>query len=73
MNDFNVIMLPLPASVSGFTKLTDDGFPFYTIVLNSNKSYTDIARTYMHEVEHIRNGDYDRLDVDDIENIRHIF
>lgn len=79
-NYINVILSDLPSAVQGF--VVCDGFDFYTIVLNSRLSYETQRKAYFHEISHIANGDFSRMqdinrdlsennDADSIEAIRH--
>lgn len=56
MDDIRVITMQLPGSVRAFTVRKDD---FYTIIMREDLSGQERMRTYMHEVEHIKRGDYD--------------
>ena len=58
MDDTNVRFLALPCSVKAYVVANSD--MSYTIVLNSNLSREQNVRSYAHELEHIRNGDYDK-------------
>lgn len=58
MNDAFVRFLALPAAVKAYVVANSD--MTYTIVLNSNLSREQNVRSYAHELEHIRNGDYDK-------------
>lgn len=60
----------LPSGVGGF--VVRDGNDDYTIILNANDSREANMVTYLHEREHIENGDLDRDDpADEIETDRH--
>ena len=59
----------LPAAIKGFVRLNED--ESYTIILNSRLSYQSNADTYVHELEHIKHGDYDKLSADNIEQKAH--
>ena len=56
MNDIRVISMQLPGSVRAFTVRKDD---YYTIIMRDDLSMSDRLKAYRHEVDHIRNGDYD--------------
>lgn len=58
MSDIRVVCANMPVSVKGYTIRDADGF--YTIVLNSNHSHDQNRRSYLHEIFHIENGDFDR-------------
>ena len=77
----NVVLLEMPVTVHGLT--VADGFGFYTIVLNPRLSYEMQKQTYDHEISHIMNGDFDRmqdiyrdlmdeLSADQLEALRHL-
>lgn len=58
MNNIRTIYCDLPTSIGGFTVATIDDY--FTIVINQNLSYTKNLETYRHELEHIRQGDFDK-------------
>ena len=58
-----------PASFHGMVVKDDDGF--YTILLDPNDTYEQRLRTFRHELEHILNDDFAKLDVQEIEAIAH--
>lgn len=79
-NCVRVVLVDMPTSVHGF--IVSDGFDFYTVVLNPRLSKEMQTKTYFHEISHITNGDFSRmqdinrdlmesLSADQIENIRH--
>lgn len=53
----------LPAAIGGFTiyNAEDDS---YNIYINSNHGYYEQQKTLKHELHHIYNGDFDKIDVD---------
>lgn len=57
MDNIRTIYCDMPNTIGGFTILADD---FFTIVLNQNLSHERNVQTYMHELQHIQNGDFDR-------------
>lgn len=60
----------MPGTIRGYSIACVDGS--YTIVLNSRLSFEAQRHTYMHELEHIRNGDYEiQIDVGVLEAQRH--
>lgn len=65
----NVVYADLPPKVKGFTVLKDD---YYTIVLNHNLTKEQNEVTYKHELKHIENGDFDKIDIQDIETLAHM-
>ena len=66
--DIKVVFANLPTSVKAFTVLTDG---YYTIVLNQNLSREQNKLSYLHELSHIVNNDYEKLDIQSIEANAH--
>ena len=58
----------LPPRVKGFTVLKDG---YYTIILNHNLTKEQNKLTYLHELHHIQNGDFEKIDIQDIETLAH--
>lgn len=56
MDDVRVFKIDMPMSVKGYTVKKDD---FYTIIINSNLNEAAQTETYNHELDHIKNGDFD--------------
>lgn len=56
--DVNVVLADLPGTISAYTVANPD--LSYTIVLNSRLNYERQQKAYQHEINHIKNGDYDR-------------
>lgn len=71
MNDsIKVIYYDIPCRIRGFTKKTNDDI--YYIVLNSRLSREQNQMTLVHELEHIKNGDfYNYNNVQELEFLRH--
>lgn len=68
--DVFTVFLNLPTTIKGYVKANMDNS--YTIVLNSRLSAKCNLDTYIHELSHILNGDYDTGDnADAIESLRH--
>lgn len=63
-----VILKDMPVRIKGFTK-KGDGVD--TIVLNSRLSYEQQRKSYQHEVEHLRNEDFLKDSVQQIEYDAH--
>ncbi len=63
--DVNVIEANLPARISAYTVLNPD--TSFTVVLNARLTWERRLEAYEHEIEHIKNGDYDGYDADRIE------
>lgn len=69
MDDIIIRTAPLPSNVKGFTCKKSD---FYTIIINEALDEEQRLKEYNHELEHIKNGDYDcQLSADLIEIIAH--
>lgn len=68
-NDIFVHLVDLPESVKGRVIPNEDDT--YTIVINSKISHDAQLRAYQHEIEHIKNGDFQKADVQQIESIAH--
>lgn len=63
--DVNTIELNLPTSISAYVISNAD--TSYTIVLNSKLTWERRFQAYLHELEHIKSGDYERQSADLIE------
>lgn len=60
-NNINITLnSDLPESIRGLTVANTDGT--YTVVLNARHSQETLAKTLMHEVEHIKNGDVESVE-----------
>lgn len=62
--DHRVILYNLPTKVKGMTVKTGE---YYTIILNSKHCYEQNLKSYLHELKHIKNRDFEKLDADEIE------
>lgn len=58
MENVNVKYIALPATVKSYVVANPDGT--YTIILNSNLNYEQNMKSYIHELQHIENGDCDK-------------
>lgn len=58
MENVRTIYCDLPTSIGGFTVATADDY--FTIVINQNLSYYKNLETYKHELNHIKQGDFDK-------------
>lgn len=56
--DTNILYVDMPTTIKAYTVCCDDD----TIVLNARHSMEQLMLAYHHELKHIKNGDYDRLD-----------
>lgn len=64
------VLATLPYSIKAFVVQNED--MSYTIVLNDSLSYEQNRTSYLHEYNHIINGDYDKqCSVDEIESEAH--
>ena len=63
-----VIYADLPPKVKGFTVLKEG---YYTIVLNQNLTREQNKVTYLHEMGHIENRDFEKTNIQDIESLAH--
>ena len=63
--DVNVREINLPTTISAYVASNPDAT--YTIFLNSRLTWERRMQAYQHEMEHIRNGDYERSSADLIE------
>jgi len=71
MENVFVSMVELPNSVKAYVVANADST--YTIVLNSRLNHEQNVLSYLHELDHIRNGDYDKkLNADVIELYAHV-
>lgn len=68
MSMIKVIYADLPPRVKGFTVLKDD---YYTIVLNHNLTREQNEVTYRHELKHIENKDFEKINIQSIEALAH--
>lgn len=69
MHDINVVLMDNPFGIKGSVNKNDDGS--YTVIINSKLNAEQQREVYLHEVEHIENGDFDKTDVDIIEHDAH--
>lgn len=67
--DVNTIETNLPTSISAYVVSNPDAS--YTIILNSRLTWERRMKAYLHEMDHIKNGDYERQSVDFIEMFAH--
>ena len=67
---YNTILYELPTTVGGFVVHNQDDT--YTIVLNSKLSWEDNMASYIHELKHLEENDFERsLPADVIEKLSH--
>lgn len=58
MENVFVKLIELPYSIRSYVVLNKD--QTYTIVLNSRLSHEQNLISYQHEIDHIKNGDYEK-------------
>lgn len=68
MDDVYVRLVKLPNGIHGFTMKGVDGFSIY---LDKDLDRESMLRTYEHELRHIKNGDFEKSDVQQIEYEAH--
>ncbi|WP_290772483.1 ImmA/IrrE family metallo-endopeptidase [Anaerofustis sp.] len=68
--DYSIVYLNMPIKTKGFIKYNavED---FYTIFINPKLNYEQQKETIKHEIEHIKNNDFDKIDVGAIEEENH--
>lgn len=73
MEYVQVRLIDLPFDVPGFTVYYfDNGQVFYTMLINAGLNDEQHIETYRHEMNHIDNGDFDRmLPLEKLESERH--
>jgi len=55
----NTRLIDLPTTIRGLCKKNSDGS--FTILLNARLNLEQQQCTYLHEIKHIENGDFDSL------------
>lgn len=66
----NVNLFDMPERIKGYCREDENGD--YTVILNSRLSYEENLITYMHELKHELNGDFESLNgIDEIEANSH--
>ena len=63
--DVYVHLLDNPYGVKGSVNANRDGS--YTILINPRLSWEEQRKTYLHELNHIENSDFERSNVQEIE------
>ena len=73
MERVRILLMQLPATIRGFTVYSfDEGEMYYTIIINTALNTIMQTQTYIHEVDHIKNNDFDKvISVQELESIRH--
>ena len=66
MGDIFTYIVDMPCGIGGHCNPNPDGS--YTICINGRLGYEEQKKAYLHELEHIRNNDFEKHDVVKIEN-----
>ena len=66
--DVFIYEVDMPTKIHGMTVPCSEG---YTVYLNSRLSEIQRLKAYKHELEHIDNGDYDKINTGLIERYAH--
>ena len=61
--------MDMPNELKGHVNANKDGS--YTIFINAKLNIEEQQKTYLHEIGHIHNGDFEKFDVDEIEGKAH--
>lgn len=70
LDDIFVMYKDMPTTIKGFTNANSDGT--YTVILNSRHSFAQHINSYLHELQHISNNDFETIfNFDELELIRH--
>lgn len=77
MEHIKVVLVDLPSRIHGATTyfLSDDGMEHYIMFLNSRLSAEMQKEAYDHEIQHINNKDFDKMQfisIDYLEKMRHV-
>ena len=71
MDNYSTIYSNLPCKIKGFV-VYNSVEDWHTIVLNARHSYTQNVKTFFHELQHIKNDDFNSPhSVDFIEQLVH--
>ena len=62
----NVYFVELPSRIKGYVCKNEDDT--HTIILNSRLSIEQNKQTYVHELNHIENNDFDKLIINETED-----
>lgn len=67
--DVRTVLCDMPTTVKAYT-ICKDGY--FTVILNQNLTHEQNVESYLHELKHIQNGDFDkRCNVNMIELFAH--
>lgn len=69
MDDTRIVFTKLPDHINEMVSKGSDNF--FTIYINPNQSQEGIERSYMHALQHIKKGDFEKNDVQAIEADAH--
>jgi len=67
--DINLFYLDMPCRIRGFTYEQD--INNYIIVINTKLNAEQQLKAYEHEMKHIKNGDFEKYNIDLIELATH--
>ncbi len=65
----NTILINMPVQIKGYTIKNEDDS--YSIFLNARMASNQIEKTFEHEIEHIKNEDFEKEQVQRIEAYTH--
>lgn len=65
----DAILIDFPVSIHGRTVVNEDGS--YSIFINAKLNHEMRLKAYEHEIEHIKNGDFEKNNVQNIESVAH--
>ena len=69
MPDIYHYIVPMPDGLHGASLPDTEGN--YTVYTNCNDTHERRLQAYKHELEHIKNGDFEKSDVQEIESEAH--
>lgn len=64
-DNVHVYIIDMPCTTNEFVTLNEDGT--YSLFLNARCSYEEQCKSYKHALRHIRNNDFAKSDVQEIE------
>ena len=68
--EYQIKMLNMPTSIRALTVMNEDGS--FTIFINCRLSFEQQKKSFLHELEHINNNDFDKMiSVDTLEHYAH--
>ena len=63
--EIHTVLTDMPTTIGGFVRKNADFS--HTIVINAKLTRERQLKTYKHELEHIRNDDFEKYNVDEVE------